>query len=367
MHVLEKNRLVTGSVVQMMEAARELAARGHRLSVASRPGGDLEAACAESGVEFEPLGLASPVDLGSAQKLRRLLRERRIELIHVHKGRAHAVALLAAAGLGTRPVVVVNRGVSFALDRFNRWKYRHPRVAAVVCVAEAVRRQVIADTGLAPERVHTVRGGTDPTRFDPGRVNGAALRSALGFESDDLVVGQVSVRDWKGWQTLMAAFALVRQRHERARLLLVGCEPEEKRTAVYAEAERLGQRDAVFGLQYRTDMPELLTACDVVVDASWSGTGITGTIREAMALERPVVATDCGGNRELVVDSEVGLVVPPREIEPLAAALDRLLADHELRARLGRAARKRVLEGFTTAHRVDRLERLYEEILRERS
>jgi glycosyltransferase involved in cell wall biosynthesis len=364
-HVLEKNRLVTGSVVQMMEAVRELAARGHRLSVASRPGGDLEGACVESGIEFEPLGLANPVDIGSAWKLRRLLRARRTELIHVHKGRAHAVALLAATGLGVRPAVVVNRGVSFPLDRFNRWKYRHPRVAAVVCVAEAVRRQVIADTGLALERVHTVHGGTDSTRFDPGRVDGTALRSSLGFEPDDLVVGQVSVRDWKGWRTLMAAFALVRRQHERARLVLVGCEPEERRDAVYAEAGRIRQRDAVLALPYRSDMPELLAACDVVVDASWSGTGITGTIREAMALARPVVASDCGGNRELVIDPEVGLVVPPRDAEAMAAALDRLLADRELRRSLGRAARKRVLERFTTTHRVDRLEKLYEEILRE--
>ena len=64
-------------------------------------------------------------------------------------------------------------------------------------------------------------------------------------------------------------------------------------------------------LPYRRDMPEVLAACDVVVDASWAGTGITGTIREAMALGRPVIASDCGGNSELVTDDECGLIVPP--------------------------------------------------------
>ncbi len=73
-------------------------------------------------------------------------------------------------------------------------------------------------------------------------------------------------------------------------------------------------------LPSRTDMPDVLAACDVVAEASWAGTGITGTIREAMAMGRAVVATDCGGNRELVVDGEVGLVVPPRDTDALAAS-----------------------------------------------
>jgi glycosyltransferase involved in cell wall biosynthesis len=329
--VLEKNRLVTGSVVH--------------------------------GIEFVALGLTSPVDLGSAQKLRLLLSARRTDLIHVHKGRAHSVALLAAVGLGARPRVVVNRGVSFPLDRFNRVKYRHPRVAVVVCVAEAVRRQVISCTGLPPERVHTVYSGTDPQRFDPRRLDGSAVRRELGLERDDMVVAQVSVRAGKGWQTLLEAFALARPRHRRLRLLLVGCEPEHELEKVRAAATRLGVDDALLGMPYRSDMPELLAGCDIVVDASHRGTGITGTIREAMALERPVVATDCGGNPELVIDGEVGLVVPPRNPEFLAIALDRLIVNPELRTRLGRAARQRVLEGFTTEQRGDRLEELYRQIV----
>ena len=66
-------------------------------------------------------------------------------------------------------------------------------------------------------------------------------------------------------------------------------------------------------------MPEVLAACDVVVDASWAGTGITGTVREGMAMAKGVVASDCAGNRELVVDGSTGLLVPPRDVPALAA------------------------------------------------
>lgn len=367
LHGLEKNRLTTGSVVQMLEAATGLAARGHRVTVASRPGGDLEKACAAAGVRFLPLPLRHEVDLASARLLRRHLCADGVDLVHVHKGRAHGVALLAAAGLGPRPVVVVNRGVSFPLGLFNRWKYRHPRVGAVVCVAEAVRRVAVDSGGLRPERAVTIHAGTDTSRFDPDRVGPGAVRSELGVGARQLLVAQVSVRDWKGWRELLGAFARIVPRHPDSRLLFVGCEPAAERAKVIAAARDLGVGDALLTLPYRRDMPEVLAACDLVADASWAGTGITGAIREGMAMARGVVASDCAGNRELVSDGTTGLLVPPREVDALAAALDRLAADPELRRRLGRAARSRVATEFSTAVRLDRLEALYRRLVEPRS
>jgi glycosyltransferase involved in cell wall biosynthesis len=362
-HALEKNRLTTGSVVQMLAAAQGLAARGHEVTIVSRSGGDLEAACAGTAVELHPLPLRSAFDLRSALALRRLLRRRAIDLIQVHKGRPHAIALMAAAGLGPRPVVVVNRGVSFPLDRWNRGKYRHPRVGAVVCVAEAVRQEVIRSGRLSPEKVRTIPAGTDLTRFDRSRIDTSKVRSELGLAPEQLLVAQVSVRDWKGWRELLAAFVAVRTEHADARLLLVGCEPGPERSKVLAAAEALGAADALLTLPYRYDMPEVLAACDVVVDASSHGTGITGVIRESMAMERAVIASDCGGNRELVVDQECGLLVPPHDVDALAAGLTRLLSSRARRESMGRAARLRVAGGFSTEYRLDRLEQLYTELL----
>jgi len=362
LHAVEKNRLATGSVVQLMEAAAGLARRGHRVAVAAPAGGDLEAACEGIGCPFIPLPLRSSLDLRSARILRRALRARPTDIVHVHKGRAHAVALLAGAGLGARPLVVVNRGVSFPLDRFNRWKYRHPRVAAVVCVAEAVREVVIRSGRLDPARVEVIHAGTDVTRFDPARADGARVRRELGLAQDAPVVGLVSVRDWKGWRELVTAFASVAARRPSARLVLAACPPDARREVVGA-ARDAGIGAALVVTGERRDMPDLLAACDVVVDASWAGTGITGTVREAMALGRAVLATDCAGNRELVIDGEVGLLVPPRDVGALAAAVD---AHPGLRERLGVAARHRVVEHFSTEHRLDRLEALYHRILETR-
>jgi glycosyltransferase involved in cell wall biosynthesis len=363
LHLIDKNRLNTGSVVQMLAAARRLARRGHDVWVGSRTGGDLELACADASLPFLELPLRGSFDPASASRLRKHLRRHETDILHVHKGRAHGVGLVAATGMGRHPRLVVNRGVTFPLDVFNKWKYRHPRVASVVCVADAVRESVIYSGGLRPDSVHTIHGGTDPGIFDPGHAKGATLRHEIGIDPDHIVVGQVSVRDWKGWSDLVAAFALLAARSPAAHLLLVGCEPETERTKVEDAVREAGLAGRVATLPYRSDMPEVLAACDVVVDASWAGTGITGTIREAMAMQRPVVATNCGGNRELVVDGEVGLVVPPRDPDAFAAALTRLIEDPDLRERLGTAARRRVVEHFSTEKRIDKLEALYRRIL----
>src|SRR3982074_1720006 len=98
----------------------------------------------------------------------------------------------------------------------------------------------------------------------------------------------------------------------------------------------------VTAVEYRTDMPSVLAACDLVVDASWAGTGITGTIREAMAMQKPVIASDCGGNAELGSSRDVGWLIPTRNVKALSDAM-RDVVDHRDRAvTVARNARRQV-------------------------
>jgi glycosyltransferase involved in cell wall biosynthesis len=140
---------------------------------------------------------------------------------------------------------------------------------------------------------------------------------------------------------------------------IVACKDAAERERVRAFAREQGIEGRVLAVGFRTDMPDVLAAADVVADLSYEGLGITGTIREAMALGKPVVASAAGGNPELVEDGTSGRLVPPRDPEALAAAVEGLLADPDLAARLGRAARERVLAGFSTEARLDRIEALY--------
>ncbi|MDD5562625.1 MAG: glycosyltransferase family 4 protein [Thermoanaerobaculaceae bacterium] len=362
---LEKTGFATGSVVQMFEAAAGLAARGHKVVVVTRPSSEMAARCAAAGIEHASLALRHEFDLPSIVRFARLAREHKVDLVHVHKGIAHAVAW-GATFLGARYGLVVNRGVSFPIDAWSALKYRSRRVGRIVTVAESIRQVVIATGRIRPEKVSVVYAGVDVARFDPARTDPNAVRNELGIPPEARVVGHVGMRDWKGWKELVRAFPAIRADHPDAHLLLVACTSPAQREGVLELARDMGLAGAVTATLARTDMPDVLAACHVVVDPSWAGTGITGTIREAMALGRPVVVTAVAGNPELVEDGSSGIVVPPRDVAMLAAAVSRLLRDPELAAQLAAAGQERVRAHFSTAARVARLEALYLRVVHDR-
>jgi glycosyltransferase involved in cell wall biosynthesis len=366
LQVLEKGSFTTGSVVQMYELARGLAARGHRVAVVSRPGGEVGERCRADGIPFFPLPLRHEFDLASARRLARLFDERGADVVHVHKGIAHSAALFATLFARKRPVLVVNRGVSFPLDAASSLKYRF-RLDAVVTVCEDIRRVVIASGGVPPGKVQVVYAGVDLSRFDPSRADGASVRREWGVEADEKLLVQVGAREWKGWRDLVSAAAILSGEFPRLRTAVVACKDETERDRVLAFARERGVGDRVLAVGFRGDMPDVLAAADVVADLSSEGLGITGTIREAMALGRPVVASAAGGNPELVEDGVSGLLVPPRDTSGVAAAVRRILSDPSLAARLGAAARERVVRGFSTEIRLDRIEELYYRLIAERA
>lgn len=296
------------------------------------------------------------VDPWGAARLARLLRDERVEVIHAHKGGGRTLALLARC-LGPGPPLVVNRGVSFPMARASRWLDASPLVARIVAVCRAIRDDLVRQ-GLPAAKIEVVYSGTDTDRFDPARVDGTPVRRELGLGPGTLLVTQIGVREPKGNDDVLAAFARVRAARPEARLLLVGARPG-KRAALDRLVRELGLRDAVTVWGYRDDVPEILAASDVSVDGSHEGLGITGTLRESLAMATPVVATAAMGNPELVGHETEGLLVPPRDPAALAEAVLRLLADPAWARALGRAGRRRVVEGFSTQVKVERLEALY--------
>jgi len=346
----------------MFQAATGLSARGHDVTIISRPDPTLEAKSREHGVDFAGAPLRHQFDVRSAIALRRLIRERRPDVIHAHKGVSHGLSLQAMRGL---PVgaFVVNRGVSFPLDVWNRGKYRTNRVDRVVTVCEQIRRVVIESGKLPPAKVVVVYAGTDVSVFDPDRLDPRAFRREKGIADDRFLIAQVGARDWKGWKELIAAVADLALDEPKVQLALIGCRNEDEKSAVMAYAAQKGVSDRVSAIEYRTDMPNVFASCDVVVDASWAGTGITGTIREAMAMRKPVIATDAGGNRELVSSPYVGWLIPMKSHEALLAALRDVIGDRERAALVARHARQHVVRGFSSELRITRLEELYRAIV----
>lgn len=361
LHLYPKADYFTGAAIQLYELTRELAARGHHVVVATRPSPIWAEKCRDAGVHYRPLPMRTALDLGSVRGLVRLLREHRIHVVHCHKGRARTLALLA--GLFVKiPVLVLNRGVSFPPDPLSRLGYAMRRVSAIVAVSNSIKRGLVA-RGVPEAKIEVIYSGTDTDRFHPN-VDGSAIRRELALAPDAFLVTQVGVRSWRGNRDVLDAMARVVRRAPRARLLFVGARRPE---TLYEAARPRGLEGVVQVWGYREDIPEILAASDVAVDAPYAGVGLTGSLREALAVETPVIGTDLEGIPELILDGETGLLVPPRNPEALAQAILRLMENPMRAKEMARAGRKRVEALFSTRAKVELTEKLYLRLLAGRS
>jgi len=204
---------------------------------------------------------------------------------------------------------------------------------------------------VRPGRMVAIHNGIDTSAFSFDPAARKRVREELGLaESTSLFLAVGRLCQQKDYPNLLRAFARISGTQNAPRLAIVGDGP--LRADLDAMAAALMVKDRVHFLGIRHDIPALMAACDVFVLASaWEGFGLV--VAEAMACERLVVATDCGGVREVVEQN--GILVPPHECEALATALGKALhLGNEERSRLGRAARSRVIKYFSLNATADR-------------
>jgi glycosyltransferase involved in cell wall biosynthesis len=224
----------------------------------------------------------------------------------------------------------------------------------VVVVSEPMRAELLG-RGVADERILVNPNGVDTERYSP-TVDGSGVRERLGL-ADRLVVGFIGTfGPWHGAEVLADAFGLVMSDQvdrDRLRLLMIGDGVRLGATRMRIEAAGAASETVFAGRTDQADGPAHLAACDILVSPhvpNADGTPFFGSptkLFEYMAMGRPIVASRLDQIGEVLVDEETALLVPPGDVDALASAIARLIADSELRARLGAAARARAVEAHT--------------------
>jgi glycosyltransferase involved in cell wall biosynthesis len=323
----------------------------------------------ELGREISPLR-----DLVATVRLARLIRRERPDILHTHTAKAGTVGRAAAvlAGRHAPPIVVhtfhghVLRGYFGPLrTRFfrllERWLAR--RTTALIAVSPQVRDDLVA-LGVAPaNRFVVIRLGIELDERVAGEQNGRAeSRRYLGIESERFAVGWIGrMTAVKRTDDILVAFKRLRDEGVDAVLCLVGDGPD--RPHLERRAHELGViRDTLF-VGYQEDVAPFYAAFDaLVLPSSNEGTPVSAI--EALAAGRPVVATRVGGVPDVVQEGEDGFLVEPGATDELADRLAELARDSELRERMGRAGRERVLPRYAVERLVDDVDRLYRSLLR---
>ena len=318
------------------------------------------------GVEVIDLNRRGKFDPSPLWKIGKLLRSRRVEIIQPFLTPSTFFGLLPALAVGT-PITIVTERCGVRKVRGAGYKtYRTvedwlTRFADSVVPNSGAGCDILQERGIAPEKIRVIYNGLDPERL---RVDEARMwehRAETGVPTDGKVVGILAtLSPAKDHATFLRAAAIVGD-NPAVRFAIIGDGP--LRGELELQARELGIADKVTFFGFQRHVADYVAACDLLVSSSRDNEGCSNSILEAMALNVPVIATDIGGNGELVQDGKTGYLIPAGSDVALAAAIQRVFNDPARTGRLAATARQMTATRFSLDRMVTDYESLYLRLL----
>jgi len=295
------------------------------------------------------------------------------DVVHTHSSKAGILGRLAARLCRVPVVVHTIHGLPFHPFQsaplnwlyilLERWCARY--TDRIITVCDAMASQALAARVGTAARYHTIYSGLEVDTF-MREVDRSDVRKRYGLAPDDLVIGKVArLSDLKGHGYLLAAFEEVAKVEPRAKLLLVG--DGWKRAQYERQVADAGLTDRVVfaGLIAPQEVPSAVRAMDVLVHTSLRE-GLARVLPQALISGVPAISYDVDGAREVIIPGETGILLPPKEVRRLVDAILALLRDPALRKRLGAVGRERCRHTFDHTVMVERINTLYDALLREK-
>ncbi len=304
------------------------------------------------------------LDFDLIKKFARILDEQKIDILHAHQYTPYFYSVLASVRAKRKVKVIFTEHGRHQPDKV-RWKrvifnkIFQPFTHKYTGVAKFSKDSMVKFEKIPARRIDVIYNGIDLKRFAK-KYDKPSIRKQLGFLPEDKLAGIIARLDpIKDHKSLIKSISLLKNKH--VKLLIVGDGPI--RSELERQVEDLNLKNRVIFLGMRTDVPDLLMALDIfILPSIMEATSVT--LLEAMSASLPVVATRVGGNREIVIENETGVLVPAQTPEKLADAIDLIIADKKLARSMGTAGRKRVEDFFTFDKMMRQYKKIYTELMK---
>lgn len=289
-------------------------------------------------------------DVRALWKLYRIIRRGRYHIVHTHSSKAGVLGRIAAKLAGTP--LIVHTLHSLVFHEYQPWivnrtwwlvkKICAPMTDHFLSVSSIIVRKAVAAGIDRPGKFTTVYSGMELDWFLNSEADGAAVRREFGIPAEAPVVGKIArLFPLKGHDQLMDAAPEIVRRVPNVRFFLVGDGILNDYLRERARSAGILDNFVFAGLIRRERIPEMLAAMDVVVHTSLRE-GLARVLPQALAMGKPCVSFDIDGAPEVILDGETGYLVKPYDNQTLANRIATLLADPELRARMGAQGRRHV-------------------------
>ena len=317
-------------------------------------------------VDLKKAGIYTLSGLRNLAFLKKIVNENKISLIVTYHESSDFYGL-ALSIICNIPVISSRRDMGFKTKLHHRIAYKFVGrfFDAVIAVSEAVKKEVIKRHWFPEEKIFTVYNAINAVDYGNAH-DGIALKRKLGIQSESFVVGMVAnIRKIKGYLYFLDAARIILRYNRNVQFVMIGYDAI-KSDFTTERLERYGKEigisENLHFLGGKLEIPDLISIFDVAVLASLSE-GFSNVILEYMASSKPVVATGVGGNPEIVVHGQTGLLVPPADSVALADAILSIWEDKEAASRFGIAGRKRVEERFSLGVMLRNYENLFEQVI----
>ncbi len=334
-----------GGEQQIAYLLEEQLRQGLTVLVICRPGSATASYCLQQHIPFITAGIKNSLDVGTAWKLKQICKKEKIDLVHVHSSRGHAIVHLAQL-LGLRIPYILTRRVAFPIANkgLNILRYNSSQLKKIICISSAV----MASTAPVVREQHKLRviyDGIDLNRFSATAPPEQLLRQELGLADNTLLVGTVAaLTAEKDLTTFIRAAGELADVLREAHFVIAGDGPE--RSALQTLTQLLHLEERLHFLGRRSDIPQLLPQLSLFLFTSRME-GLGTSVLDAFACRIPVVATAAGGIPEIVRHEVTGLLAPVGDAQGLAREAQRLLNNPALQSALVEHAHRLLLRSFT--------------------
>jgi len=343
----------------------------YKIHFAASPGGVFEQKVKEHNVDFFPVDMGRQISVKPIWQLKDIVASKDIHLIHSQGARANFFARVAGRLAGvphnvcTVATLIENFYVSPARKRIYRMidNLFQRYVDTFIVVSDALQETLLQNYSIASNRTCRIYNGIDLKKFSPDTYN-RNLRKEWKISEAVPLIGSIGRLVWeKGFEFLINAAPGVLRAVPDAKFLIVGEGPLKEQLIV--KSEQLNVRDRIVFAGFRNDIKEIIAALDLLVIPSLSE-GFPMVILEAMAMEKPIIASCINGIIEQITDGENGVLVSPKDHNALTKSILKLIQDKELSKKLGIAARKKVEQEFSVEKMVAETEKVYLSIVQDR-
>lgn len=354
---------------ETLDVACDLVANGYR-SIVISDGGRLVPTLLKNGVEhfnWPGIGSKNPRCLPNILKLRKLMLKESIDLLHLRSRLPAWVGWLAWNSLPgvKRPALLTSFHGFYSINKYSEIMTKGQRVVAV---SKVIKNHIIENYPSASDKIEVIYGGVDENIFCPNSISESRKQKLIdkwGLEgcTGPIILLPGRLTEWKGQLTFIEALSLLKETPFKA--LCVGSIPENSYSQLlFEKVRKFGLEKKIHFTGHCDDMPAALLVSDIVVSASSTQPEAFGKVAiEAMAMEKPVVATKHGGSLETVVDGQTGWLVPPSNPIAMAGAIRQAIeSPAECRLR-GESGRKRVVDSFSIKSMCNQTLDLYQRLI----